>query len=146
MSANKTIAVTANMAEGWTIRADIREHKVTIDQPAAAGGTNEGPTPLEYFLFSLAGCIGSIGRIAAHQQKIDLRGMEVQVEGDLDPAGLMGKGTAERVGFQQVRVQAKIDADLTDAEKQTFLDLVCDRCPLHDNIKLETVVEHGLAN
>lgn len=141
---SKTISVTANMGQGWAINADIRGHHVVIDQPQASGGTNEGPTPLEFFLFSLAGCIGSIARIAASQQKIALRSMEVKVDADLNPMGLMGKPTDDRVGFQQLRVEAQIDADLTDEQKQVFLDEVCDRCPLHDNIKLATEVVHSL--
>lgn len=143
--ASKTVSVTASMGSGWAISSDIRDHKVVIDQPQASGGTNEGPTPLEYFLFSIAGCVGSIGRIAANQQKIDLKGMEIFVEADLNPKGLMGLETEDRVGFQQIRISARIDADLSDTEKQIFLDEVCDRCPLHDNTKLETEVLHQLA-
>lgn len=143
--ANKTISVSASMEKGWAIHSEIREHKVVIDQPQASGGTNEGPTPLEYFLFSIAGCVGSIGRIAAHQKKITLNAMEINVEADLNPMGLMGQETEDRVGFQQIRISAKIDADLSDEEKKAFLDEVCDRCPLHDNTKLETVVLHSLA-
>jgi uncharacterized OsmC-like protein len=143
--ANKTVSVAASLGSGWAISSDIRDHKVVIDQPQASGGTNEGPTPLEYFLFSIAGCVGSIGRIAANQQKIDLKGMEIFVEADLNPKGLMGLETEDRVGFQQVRISAKIDADLSDAEKKIFLDEVCERCPLHDNTKLETEVLHQLA-
>jgi len=145
MSNLKTIAVTATMGGAAMITADIRGHKVVIDQPHAAGGTDEGPTPLEYFLFSLAGCIESIARIAATQRKLDLRGMEVSVTADLNPMGLMGKATDDRVGFQTVDVKATIDADMTDAEKAAFLDEVCERCPLHDNIRLATTVVHAMA-
>lgn len=143
--ANKTVSITANMGSGWVIQSEIREHKVVIDQPHASGGTNEGPSPLEYFLFSLAGCIGTIARIAAHQKKISLRSMQVKVDADLDSAGLMGQKTENRTGFQQVRVFAEIDADLSEEEKKVFLDEVCERCPLHDNIKLATEVVHALA-
>ncbi|WP_286236772.1 OsmC family protein [Neptuniibacter halophilus] len=143
--ANKCISVNATMGEGWAVQADIRDHKVVIDQPLEARGTNEGPTPLEYFLFSLAGCIGTIARIAANQQKIELRSMAIKVEGDLNPMGLLGKATEDRVGFQQIRVEASIDADLSSEEKQVFLDAVCERCPLHDNIKLATEVVHQLS-
>lgn len=142
---NKTVSITANMGSGWAVHADIRDHKVVIDQPLEGGGTNEGPSPLEYFLFSLAGCIATIGRIAAFQQKIQLNGMEIRVDADLNPAGLMGKPTDDRAGFQQIRVVAQIDADLSDEAKQKFLDEVCDRCPLHDNIKLATEVLHQLS-
>ena len=142
---NKTVAVDVQMGNGFAITTDIRGHKLTIDQPQNAGGNNEGPTPLEYFMLSLAGCVASIARIVAMQEKLELRGMEVRAEGDLDPAGLLGKATDQRVGFQQIRVSASIDADLDDAEKAAFLDRVCDRCPVHDNIKLTSVVSHGLA-
>lgn len=144
MAANKTISVTASMGGSSVVQANIREHRVVIDQPTAAGGTNEGPTPLEYFLFSLAGCIASIARIAAMQQKIELRGMELKVDATLNPAGLLGKPTDDRVGFQIISVDASIDADMNEEEKKVFLDAVCDRCPLHDNIKLETRVDHQL--
>ncbi len=144
MPASKVISVSTSMRAGAQVHADIRGHKVTIDQPAQAGGTDEGPTPLEYFLFSLGGCIASIARIAATQQKLEMRGIDIDVAADLNPAGLLGKPTDDRVGFQSITVKAKIDADMSEAEKEKFLDEVCDRCPLHDNIKLATKVEHSL--
>ncbi|PSL12728.1 putative OsmC-like protein [Marinobacterium halophilum] len=145
MSANKRVAVNAEMNDGFLVSADIRGHHMSIDQPEAARGSDQGPTPLEYFLFSLGGCICTIGRIAAMQQKLDLRSMKVSVEGDYNPAGLLGKPCDDRTGFQQIQVSAEIDADMTDEEKQVFLDAVCERCPLHDNIRLETRVTHQLA-
>ncbi|TVQ71248.1 MAG: OsmC family peroxiredoxin [Oceanospirillales bacterium] len=144
MSQTKTMGVQAELNEGFAVTAQLGEHKVIIDQPVAARGTGLGPTPLEYFLFSVAGCIGTIGRIAAMQKKIDLRGMKISVEGDYNPAGLLGKPTEDRTGFQQIRIQAEIDADMTDEEKKAFLDEVCHRCPLHDNTRLETEVVHSL--
>jgi len=133
------------MQAGAKVTADVRGHMLTIDQPKAAGGSDEGPTPLEYFLFSLAGCIQSIARIAATQQKIEMRSMNISVDAKLNPAGLLGKETDDRVGFQSITVKAQIDADLSDAEKAEFLDAVCERCPLHDNIRLETGVDHTMA-
>jgi len=145
MAANKIITVTANMGAGCAVHAEIRDHKVVIDQPTAGGGSNEGPTPLEYFLFSLGGCIASIARIAATQQKVELRSMQISVSGELDPAGLLGKQTPNRVGFQGISVTASMDCDLSAEAQSAFLDEVCARCPLHDNIKLSTAVVHTLA-
>ncbi|SFG00901.1 OsmC family protein [Neptunomonas qingdaonensis] len=145
MSVTKTVRVETLMEDSFRVESTIRGHKVIIDQPAAGGGSDEGPTPLEYFLFSLAGCVATIGRVAARQRKIELRRFAVFAEGDYDPAGLLGKPTENRSGFQVVRVTAEIDADMTAQEKQAFLDEVCERCPLHDNIKLSTDVVHTLA-
>lgn len=144
MSASKVISVSASMRAGCQINADIRGHKMTIDQPVPAGGTDAGPTPLELFLFSLGGCIASIARLAATQQKIALRSIDIEVEGALNPAGLLGKSTEDRNGFQSIAVKANIDADLTEVEKAQFFEAVCHRCPLDDNIMLETAVTHKL--
>ncbi|MEH6651315.1 MAG: OsmC family protein [Motiliproteus sp.] len=90
------------------------------------------------------GCIATIARTAARQQKIELRAIEVSVAGELNPAGLLGKPTEDRTGFSQIRIEATIDADLNDVQKSEFLDQVCSRCPLHDNVKLVTEVVHQL--
>ncbi|MCL6269577.1 OsmC family protein [Sansalvadorimonas sp. 2012CJ34-2] len=142
MSVNKVVSVSAEMGKDFRIHAQLGNHLAFIDQPEAAGGTDKGPNPLQLFLFSLAGCIASIGRIAANQKKIELRGMKVNVEAGMNAAGLMGKPTEDRVGFQSFKVNAEIDADMTTEEKQAFLDEVCARCPVHDNIGKATVVEH----
>jgi putative redox protein len=144
MSSTKTVKIEAEMLEGFTIRSNINGHTLIIDQPEAARGSDLGATPLETFLFAIAGCVGTIGRIMAMQRKLELRGMQVQVEGDYNPAGLLGKPTDDRIGFQQIRITAAIDADWSDEEKKSFLDEVCHRCPIHDNISLETSVLHQL--
>ena len=134
MSNLKTVSVNATMADGFAILANIDGHRVSIDQPTTAKGTGTGPTPLQMLLFAVGGCIGTIGRIVAFQQKIALHGMHITVEGDYNPAGLMGKPSEDRVGFTEIRINAKIDADLSDEQKVQFLDEVCARCPLHDNL------------
>ena len=145
MALSKVVAVDAVMESSFTVRAEVRGHRLCLDQPHNAGGQDEGPTPLEQFLFALAGCIATIGRIAAHQQQIELRGMRVRAEGDFDPAGLLGKPSDSRVGFSQIRIQAEIEADLDDAAKAAFLDQVCSRCPVHDNLTLTSEVLHQLS-
>ena len=145
MNSLKTIAVNAQMGSGFSIQASINGHELAVDQPESARGSNLGPTPLETFLFAVAGCVGTLGRIIAMQRKLDLRGMQIQAAGDYNPAGLLGKASDDRVGFQQIRISATIDADWSDEEKAAFLDEVCHRCPLHDNISLETDVVHELA-
>ncbi|MCB5226805.1 OsmC family protein [Alishewanella sp. 16-MA] len=145
MSELRTVSVNANMDAGFAISGVMDGHTVVIDQPVAAKGTGLGPTPLQMLLFTVGACIGTIGRIAAFQQKITLRSMQVKVDGDYNPAGLLGKTTDDRVGFTEIRISAVIDADLTDEQKQQFLDEICQRCPLHDNLTHSTIVVHSLA-
>jgi uncharacterized OsmC-like protein len=99
-----------------------------------AGGNDEGPNPLEIFLTSLPACICAIGRIIANQRRIKLRGIEVEVEGDIDKDFLMGKTTEGRAGFTEIRSFVHIDADMTKAEKEAFLKDIALRCPIADNM------------
>ncbi len=141
----KTLRASGHMSAGMTIEIMCGEHKVYMDQPKNAGGADLGPAPPELVLAAYAGCVGSIGRIVAFQEKITLRGMSFEVEADYDPDRLLGRNTTARSGFQEMRLKVKIDADLDDAAKQAFLDKIEERCPVGDNLinstKLLTVLD-----
>ena len=143
----KTIAAQGRLGEGFVIEVDCGEHRLTIDQPRSAFGTDAGPTPLQMTLAAIAGCLGTIGRFVASQKKIDLRGMRFDIQADYDPAGLLGKDLKVRPGFQEVRLHVDIDAELSQVQKQEFLDEVERRCPLVDNFlhgtRLRSILSPG---
>ena len=130
----KTVKVESVLDAKFKIESDIHGHKVIIDQPANAGGAGAGPTPLEYLMVSLAGCIGTIARIVAMQKRIALRGMKITAEGDINTDGLLGKPTDDPVGFKEFRILAEIDADMTAEEKDAFIHEVDERCPVSFNL------------
>ena len=136
----KTVTVESKLNEKVVIESDIRGHKVVIDQPSNAGGTDTGVTPLELLFASLAGCIGTIGRIVAMQKRIDLKGMNIKVEGDLDTDGLLGKPIEGRVGFEGITITVDVDAEMTAEEKEAFLHEVDRRCPVSENLLHATPV------
>lgn len=143
--AMKTLRATGHMGAGMTIEIMCGAHKIYMDQPKNAGGADLGPAPPELILAAYAGCVGSIGRILAFQEKIELRGMSFEVEADYDPDRLLGRATTARAGFQEMRLKVKIDADLDDDAKQAFLDKIEARCPVGDNLinstKLVTILD-----
>ena len=134
MATVKKVRVEAHLGERFKIESTIGNHTLVVDQPKTGGGEDAGPTPLEYFFLSLAGCIATIARIAAKQKRINLRAMDVTVEGDLDVEALMGRKPDAHSGFGGITVRARIDADLTKEEKEAFLHEVDRRCPVSDNI------------
>ncbi len=135
-----TVKISASMKEGY--RTDIKcSNDFIIDQPKAGGGQGLGPSPLEVFLSSLPACICAIGRMIAAQRRIQLNGIDVSVEGDIDKNFLMGKTEEGRAGFIEIRAFVNIDADLNDEEKEAFLHEVTKRCPIADNIMNTTLVK-----
>jgi len=138
MATVKKVQVEAHLGERFKIESTIGNHTLVVDQPKTGGGEDAGPTPLEYFFLSLAGCIATIARIAAKQKRINLRAMDVKVEGELDIEALMGRNPDVHSGFGGITVRAKIDADMTKEEKEAFLHEVDRRCPVSDNIHTVT--------
>jgi uncharacterized OsmC-like protein len=145
MATMKTVEVQATLGERFTIESQIRGHKLYVDQPAAAGGQDYGPTPLEYLFLSLGACVMSIARIVAMQRKIVLRGMTVRVTGDVDVSVLLGKSTENRAGFAGITVAVGVDADLSPEEKQRFIEDVDRRCPVSETVEHGTRVSVVLA-
>ena len=137
----KKVSINASVGSSMLVDLEARDHKMVIDQPKAGGGTDQGPTPLEYFFFALGGCICTIARIVANQKRIALRNVTCRVEGELDTDVLMGKNCDFRAGFQSITIYTTVDADMTQEEKEAFIKEVDERCPISDNIHSASPVE-----
>jgi len=145
MASMKTVKVQATGPDGWVVKTTAGKHEAYVDQPAGMGGTDTAPTPLDYTFVALGSCLVTIAKIVAGQRKVDLRGVEVEVSGDLNLEVLRGQSKEERAGFQSITAEVKIDADLTDEEKEDFLEEVDRRCPVSDNLMKTTPVNVRLA-
>ena len=134
MAKMKTIGIQAKLDEKFKIEVKAGDRVMYVDQTKEGGGTDAGPTPLEYFFASLAGCIGTVSRIIANQKRIKLNGMDIKVEGAFDLETLLGKSKENRAGFTSIKVTLNIDSDMSTEEKKTFINEVESRCPVSDNI------------
>lgn len=81
------------------------------DHPAVLCGEDEGPTPVEWILHGLAGCLtAGIANIAA-VRGVTLHSVESSVEGDIDLRGILGISDEVRNGFSGVRLTFKVKGD-----------------------------------
>ncbi len=138
--AKKEVSVKTELKDNFKLVSKTRDHKAITDQPGKMGD-DQGPTPLEYLFISLGGCIGTIGKIVAKEKGIDLKNMEVKIDGHLNPNVLFGKNEEERAGFQNIKVKTKIEADMTEEEKKEFIEEVDERCPISDNISNQSPIK-----
>jgi len=131
--------------EKFLIETKAGAHTAYVDQPPAMGGTDKGPTPLDYVFISLAGCLITVAKIVANQKRIVLHDVSVEVEGELNLEVLRGQDDKDRAGFKSFKVAMKVDADLSKEEKQAFIEEVDRRCPISDNLMHTTPMEIVLA-
>jgi uncharacterized OsmC-like protein len=62
--------------------ATVRGHRIVCDQPPANGGTDEGPTPPEFLLFSLGTCAGFYAAQYLKNHGLSQEGLEVAVSAE----------------------------------------------------------------
>ncbi|MDN7025888.1 OsmC family protein [Methanoculleus sp. FWC-SCC1] len=91
----------------------FRNFVIAADESGGVGGTNRGPGPSELVLAALGACITVAIAYSAAEEGIDLRSVELDVEGDIDLAGFFRRdlSTDAGPGFSAVRVTARVDAD-----------------------------------
>lgn len=112
---------------------------MVIDEPRNMGGTDEGPTPIQVLLMSLAGCLNVTGHEVARQKGLKLNGMKVTIEGVMNPCAFIGCSFEERAGFQQIKVT--VDPDMENASPEeiaAWLEETENRCPVTDNVRAGT--------
>ena len=119
--------------------------QLVIDEPTQMGGTNEGPSPVQVLLMSLAGCLNVAGHEVARQRGLVLRGVRVTISGVMNPCTFLGCSFEERAGFQKIKVHVQPDFDgATEDEIASWLEATESRCPVTDNIRAGTEMEVSL--
>ena len=95
-------------------------------------------------LASLAGCYTVVGNFAARELGFTLEGLDIEIEGDMNPSRFAGKSREERAGFQgiDIKMNPKADADSETLEK--WVGLIEDRCPVTDNLTNKTPLNISL--
>lgn len=89
---------------------------IAFDEPPGLGGTNTAPNPVEQLLGALGSCL-VIGYAAnASVAGIELKGLRIELEGDLDLQTFLGLGDGN-AGFSSIGATVHIEAD---AEKEAI--------------------------
>jgi uncharacterized OsmC-like protein len=93
-----------------------RTFEYDADHPAVLVGADTAPTPVEFLLHALAGCLtAGIANIAA-ARGVTLDRVESTVEGDIDLRGILGLSDQVRNGYQRIRVNFTVSGQ-ADADK-----------------------------
>jgi len=114
---------------------DSREPAVfEIDEPPVLLGNNLGSNPVEYLLVALSGCLTTSMIAHAAARGIEIRNLESRYEGDIDLQGFLGISEDVPVGYQNIRVYFKIDADLSTEQKEELVAMAQKYSPVFNTI------------
>lgn len=127
-------AVSAASESQTKTVVEARNFEFVVDEPASLGGTNDGPNPVEFLLGAWAGCLNVVVQTVAEEQGIDVDGVEIALEGDLDPRKLLGVEPDVRAGYQEIAVAIDVESTADEAALDALETAVEERCPVGDTI------------
>lgn len=118
---------------GVSSDAQSGPHTLRIDEPESLGGENTGPNPVELILSALGGCLVVLANAFAPAHGVEISDVKVEVEGDLDPDGFLGKSDV-RPGFSEIRYKLLIDSPSHADRIAELTEHVLSVCPVKDTL------------
>jgi uncharacterized OsmC-like protein len=121
-----------------------RQFTLVVDEPNALGGEDEAPNPVEYILAGYAGCLNVVINLIAKELDIVVQSLNINVNGDINPARLFGQSYVERAGFLGLQVDINIETAANEKQLSELFALVKERCPVNDNLSNITPVNYTI--
>ncbi|HIX41876.1 peroxiredoxin [Kurthia sp. 3B1D] len=131
--AKTTVKAQAHLQDNYRVEVSARSHKLIIDEPERLGGTDEGPNPVEVLLGAFGACHSIVARTYAKKFDIDLQDFWVELEGDFDTDGFLGKSDV-RPGFSDIRYTFHLQTTASDEQVQAFIAYIEAHCPIGDTL------------
>ena len=124
MSAGPKAPMVITHEGGLKFAAQVRSHRVLVDQPERGGGEDAGPMPIEMLGVSLGTCVALYVQQFCAARAIPTEGMKVEVE-------QRGAQNPNRVGEFVVRVILPGEIPPQYGE---MLERVARSCPAHNTL------------
>jgi putative redox protein len=128
------LEVSAAWRGGYESLVDARGHKIPVDEPETAGGTNAGMMPTEVFCAAVASCYCLALAHVAAKRSLDLPGLSVTVR-------------AERAGseLRYGRLLVRARADVPDERLAALIEPARRVCWVSNTLAGELALEYGYA-
>lgn len=104
------------------------------DEPAILLGEDAAANPAEHLLHALAACLTTSMVYHAAARGIQIEEIESSLEGDIDLHGFLGLDPKVRKGYQGIRVNFKIKADVPVDQLQDVCRLGSGFSPVFDSV------------
>ena len=108
--------------------------RLEADEPAILLGKDMAANPVEHLLHALASCLTTSMVYHASARGIQINAIESSFEGNLDLHGFLNLDPNIRKGYEGIRVNFKISADVSDGQLQEIVQLGTGHSPVFDSL------------
>lgn len=110
------------------------KHETVIDEPAARGGTDLGPTPIETMIAALLGCTNVILNRVAEKHDVAIKDLSLQAEASFDRRGVMLEEEVA-VPFPEIRLTINLTTPASDDRIERVKSDLGKFCPVSKVIR-----------
>ena len=144
--ASTTWKAEVTWEQGFRSTASIRDFApIGSDEPAALGGTDTAPNPVEQLLAALGNCL-AVGYAAnATAAGVEINDLRIELEGDLDLHTFLGLNPAGNAGYQAIRAKVTLDTDAPSETIEELHQLVTGTSPVGHTLARSIPIEVDLA-
>jgi uncharacterized OsmC-like protein len=141
------VRVKLPLKDGFRTQITAGQHQLIADEPKAAGGTDEGPSPYELLLAALGACTAMTLKMYVERKKLPVTDVEVLLTFDrihIDDCESCVK--EERLNDQEVQHISRliyVTGEVTEEQKERLL-YIAGRCPVHVTLHSNPHVEDAL--
>ncbi len=122
----------------------VKAFEVEADHPQVLCGEDAAPTPVEWVLHALGGCLtAGIANISA-ARGVTLESVECNVEADIDLQGILGLSDKVRNGFQAIRVAFRVKGDAPESKLRDIVEQATARSAVYDILTAGVPVAIGV--
>lgn len=125
---------------GFRTAITVRGFELAADEPAAAGGSDSGPTPYELLLGALGACASMTLIMYARRKAWPLKEVIIQLREAPTHADDCANCETEAVGIRHIERRIELHGPLADEQRQRLLQ-IADRCPVKQTLERGLVVE-----
>ena len=111
-----------------------RPFVLEADEHGVLLGKDEAANPVEYLLHALAACLTTSMVYHAAARGIEIQEIESSLEGNIDLQGFLDLDKNVRMGYQGIRVNFKIKANVPDEQLQEIVQLGTGHSPVYDSL------------
>lgn len=121
---------------GFITEIEAGSHRLVADEPAAAGGSDQGPDPYALLLASLGACTAMTLRMYADRKQLPLQGVTVTLRHAKIHAADCADCETREGKLDRIERDLELSGPLDDAARSRLLE-IADKCPVHRTLQSE---------
>ena len=130
-------ALKASNTLNYQVNMSTDSFAIIADEPQSIGGDNQGPSPFELLLASLAACTAMTVRMYANRKKWAIDSINLSLDHEKISADACDDCLTIDGKVDIIDINIDFEGDLTD-EQIERLKVIAGKCPVHKSLVTET--------